>query len=180
MTERRELGTRAEELRQAFDQAFSEPVGRDSLEVGDFLLLRMGSESRAVPLSELSGLHVDRHVTELPDSTPGLLGISGFRGAILPVYDLQAVLGLGKATRPRWMITPAAALLAFAFDDMLGHRRIALRDIRLEAPDDASAGRNRRFIPADGRRGHHPVIDLQWAIEVVTRHVRAKTKGEGN
>jgi chemotaxis signal transduction protein len=180
MTERHELATRAEELRQAFDRTFSEPVARTSVEVGEFLLLQLGSMRRAVPLSEVSGLHVDRHVTPLPDSAPELLGISGFRGAILPVYDLQVVLGQGKAARPRWMITAAAASLAFAFDDMLGHRRISLRDIRLEAPNDQSDGRNRRFIPADDGRGHHLVIDLKGVIEIVMRRVSAKAKGEGN
>jgi chemotaxis signal transduction protein len=178
MTERQELATRAEELRQAFDRSFSEPVRRDSVEVGDFLLLQMGATRRAVQLTEVSGLHVNRHVTELPDGAPGLLGISGFRGAVLPVYDLQAILGQGKAVRPRWMITAAAASLAFAFDDMLGHRRIALRDIRLEAPNDESDGRSRRFIPADDGREHHLVIDLQSMIEIVVRRVRAKAKGE--
>lgn len=179
MTERHELATRAEDLRQAFDRAFSDPVARTSVEVGDFLLLQLGSMRRAVPLSEVSGLHVGRQVTALPGSAPDLIGISGFRGAILPVYDLQAALGQGKAAKPRWMITAAAASLAFAFDDMLGHRRIALGDIRHEAPNDQSDGRNRRFIPADDGHGHHPVIDLKRVIEVIVRRVGAKAK-EGN
>jgi chemotaxis signal transduction protein len=180
VTDRQELATRAQELRQAFDRAFSEPVRRDSVEVGDFLLLQIGATRRAVQLAEVSGLHVNRHITELPGSAPGLLGISGFRGAVLPVYDLQAVLGQGKAVRPRWIIKAAAAPLAFAFDDMIGHRRIALRDIRLEAPNDESDGRSRRFIPAEDGREHHLVVDLQAVIEIVVRHVRAKAKGGDN
>jgi len=35
-------------------------------------------------------------------SVPELLGIMGFRGAMVPVYDLRALCGYAAGAAPRW------------------------------------------------------------------------------
>ena len=60
----------------------------------------------------------------MPTPVTGLLGLAGLRGAMVPVYDLRALLGVNPVDEPRWMVTAAAATVAFAFDGFDGHLRL--------------------------------------------------------
>lgn len=169
MTDRVEFTTRAEHLRSTFDSSFTKPVELAVLETEDFLLLQLGSSNVAVRLSGISGLFVDRKVTKLPGSPPELMGISGFRGITLPVYDLQAIVGNGRASAPRWVMIVAAAPLALAFSHSLGHRRFTSRDIRRDEAASGASSREGEFVPADDGRGHHPVVDLRIVVDTIMR-----------
>ena len=52
-----------------------------------------GAQAYAIRLSEIAGLHADKKITRVPGSHAALRGIAGFRGAMLPVYDLHVLLG---------------------------------------------------------------------------------------
>jgi purine-binding chemotaxis protein CheW len=43
-------------------------------------------------------------------------GIAGFRGAVLPVYDLPCLLGVPAASDLRWLVIAKAAPIALAFE----------------------------------------------------------------
>jgi purine-binding chemotaxis protein CheW len=111
---------RAASLRAAFDRGFAEPAAVAGRAEG-FLAIRAGEHSRAVRLAEVAAIHADRRIVPLPSPSPSLLGLAGFRGAILPVYDLCALLGTSSPAPPRWLIVAAAAAVAFAFDAFDGH-----------------------------------------------------------
>jgi purine-binding chemotaxis protein CheW len=163
------LSGRAEELRSAFDRAFAVSAELVVVETLDFLLLRLGTVGHAVRLSEIAGLFVDRAITKLPGSPPELLGLSGFRGAVLPVYDVSAVLGHGPADKARWMVMLSGAPMALAFDDMLGHRRIAVSDIRRGTSAERSRADTREFVPADDGQGQYEIVGLQAVIARIIR-----------
>jgi purine-binding chemotaxis protein CheW len=124
------LSDRAEELRLAFDRSFAAPHRTEMVDDVELLAVRAGGTAYAIRLAAVSGLFADRTVTPLPGPVPELLGVAAFRGAVVAVYDLGALLGhtahqSGIATaQPRWLVldtgTPPVGL---AFDALDGHVR---------------------------------------------------------
>ena len=80
-------------LREEFDGSFGQPVRPPDAEHAELLTLRAGDRRYALRLTQTSGLHPDRPVTPLPGPLPALLGVAGFGGTIVPVFDLAALLG---------------------------------------------------------------------------------------
>lgn len=119
------LADRAEELRHAFDGSFAVPAQVDTGQTEDLLAIRTGSEASAIRLSEIAGLFADKKVTRVPGRVAALLGVAGFRGAIVPVYDLHVLLGHPTAKAARWLVTASGASVAFAFEAFDGHLRIS-------------------------------------------------------
>jgi chemotaxis signal transduction protein len=116
---------RAAELRLAFDGAFAEPLQIDTTARDDLLAIRAGAQACAVRLSEINGLFADRRITRVPGGVAALLGIAGFRGAIVPVYSLQSLLGLGHPSQtPRWLVMAKAEPVALAFEAFEAQLRV--------------------------------------------------------
>jgi chemotaxis signal transduction protein len=118
------VAQRAAELRSAFDRAFAAPLRADTKAKQDLLAVRIGPEPCAVRLREVASLLVDRRITRLPTSDAALIGVAGFRGAIVPVYSLLALFGHPSAPAPRWLVIAANAPVALAFDLFEGHLRV--------------------------------------------------------
>jgi chemotaxis signal transduction protein len=137
------LAERAAGLRSAFDRAFAAPVRADMTVKQDLLAIRVGVEPCAVRLSEVTGLFVDRRITRIPTNEAALLGIASFRGAIVPVYSLRALLGHAATQTPRWLVIAADAPVALAFDLFEGHLRVPVDAI---LPQQAKA-QMRGFAP---------------------------------
>jgi len=114
---------KAAELRQAFDLAFAEPARSGSAEMEDFLAIRVGEDAHMLRLAEVASLSPLRSVTRLPTPLPALLGLMGFRGAIVPLYDLRVLLGYAAAGVPRWTVIAAGTPLGLVFDAFDGHER---------------------------------------------------------
>ncbi len=160
------LGKRAAELRRTFDQAFAAPVRTDKPVMRDLLAVRIGSEPCAIRLSEVTGLFVDRRITRIPAGHPALLGIASFRGAIVPVYGLLALLGHSGTQPPRWLIVAASAAIAFAFDQFDGHLRVPAAAILPQQSHGAMRGHAPDFI----RNGDVilPILQLASIIAAVS------------
>jgi purine-binding chemotaxis protein CheW len=153
-------------LRDDFDRSFAEPARRHDVEHAELLAVRAGGRAYALHLSQASGVHSDRPVTPLPGPHAALLGVAGFSGAIVPVYDLAALLGHPVPERPRWLVLAAGSPpLALAFHHLDGHVRVAAATIVAEA--DGHAGRDvlRGMVPLPG--GTRPIVDLPSARAVV-------------
>jgi chemotaxis signal transduction protein len=125
------LATAAErvaEMRLSFDRSFVEAVHFDTTATEHLLAIRVGAQSCAIRLSEITGLFADKKITSVPGGGAALLGIAGFRGAMLPVYSLQALIGQpGDSTgsrTPRWLVIAAAAPVALAFEAFEGQLRV--------------------------------------------------------
>jgi chemotaxis signal transduction protein len=119
---------RAAEMRLAFDRAFADPVRFDTTAAENLLAIRAGAQACAIRLSEVTGLFADKKITRVPGSVAALLGIAGFRGAIVPVYSLQVLLGQSGdsagARTPRWLVIAASAPVALAFEAFEGQLRV--------------------------------------------------------
>ncbi len=163
---------RARELRDQFDRSFAEPARSHHVEHVELLAVRAGGCPYALRLSQTSGLHPDRPVTPLPGPLGALLGVAGFSGTIVPVYDLAALLGHPVPARPRWLVLAAGASpLALAFHELDGHVRVPQTAIIAEAGGAAAHGCMRGMVPlADGTR---PIVDLiaaRAAVHALTGH----------
>jgi chemotaxis signal transduction protein len=120
------------ELRRAFDDGFAAPAADLSREVEPFVLLKVLDHPYGMRVREIRGFAAARKVIALPSPIPGLLGLAGFRGSLVPVYDLASLLGYGALDQPpRWFILcgdPDPLALAFAeFDGYAEHSWADLR-----------------------------------------------------
>ena len=114
------MNARVDALRAAFDQGFA--AAPLDVTVGESLLaIHAGSRPLVVRLTEVSELFVDWKVTSVPSTVPELIGITGFRGTLLPVYDLGLLLGYAKSEAPRWLLVTAVTPVGLAFDGFEGH-----------------------------------------------------------
>ncbi len=119
---------RAIAMRRDFDRGFAVPVHFDMTATENLLAIKVGTQCCALRLSEISGLVAAKKITRIPGATAALLGIAGFRGTIVPVYSVRALLGTAgdsAASRtPRWLVTAAAEPVAFAFEGFEGQLRV--------------------------------------------------------
>ncbi|WP_067501058.1 chemotaxis protein CheW [Actinoplanes sp. TFC3] len=157
---------RLQGLRADFDRSFAEPARRHDAEYAELLAVHAGGRPYALRLSQASGVHSDRPVTPLPGPQQALLGVAGFSGAIVPVYDLAALLGHPIPERPRWLVlTAGSPPLALAFHELDGHVRVDEAVIVGEADGHDSRDVLRGMVPLPG--GTRPIIDLPAARAVV-------------
>jgi chemotaxis signal transduction protein len=119
------LAERAAELRRAFDRSFSDQARRDTTPTEDLLAIRIGPEPYAIRASEIAGLFADKSITPIPSRAPALLGVGGFRGTIVPVYSLPALLGHPMGAAPRWIVIASGLPVALAFEALDGHLRVS-------------------------------------------------------
>jgi len=168
------LAGRADQLRSDFDHSFAVARRPDGTARHDLIAIRVGVEPFAVRLAEVSGLFADRKITCVPGSHSALLGIAGFRGAVVPIYSLNVLLNKSGTQAPRWLVIAAAASVALAFDAFEGHLRAAA-DAILKQQDSQSSSYAPEFI----RTGDlvRPVLNLRSVIEALgNAHISRLTK----
>jgi purine-binding chemotaxis protein CheW len=123
-------GDRVTRLRAAFDRAFAEAPAVEIDAREDILAFRVGGDAHAVRLKDTAGIFYDHPVTPLPSPLPELLGLSGFRGQMVPVYDLASLLGYPRPATARWIMLSAGVtpvgLACEAFETLLRVSRSAL------------------------------------------------------
>lgn len=128
---------RAAELRHEFDRSFAEPPRSVQAASLDLLAIRLGGEPYALHLTTVSGLFAGKKFTRLPQDAPEFLGIAGFRGSVLPVYDLRVLLGCTADAAPRWLVVTASVAVGLAFDGFDGHLRLPQEGIAQQDRSDS-------------------------------------------
>jgi chemotaxis signal transduction protein len=160
-------GGRAVELRRAFDASFAAAPSADDAPTEELLAIRIGDGRYAIRLGEIGGLFADRKITPIAGAAPAFLGIAGFRGAILPAYDLRLLLGHAAAAAARWLAVARQAPVAFAFDGFDGRLRLARDTIAPRQPGAGSSQFIRDTAPApDGAR---PILHFPALLETIGR-----------
>jgi chemotaxis signal transduction protein len=159
------LSYRAVELRQQFDRTFSQPRHIDTAVTEDFLAIRVESEPYAIRLSEIAGLFADKKITRVPGPIATLLGIGSFRGVIVPVYDLRALLGYPVTEAPRWLVMASAKPVALMFDAFEGHFRISPDEIVPQNAGERSRSHVRGFVHGHDRI--RPIVHLATMLDAI-------------
>jgi chemotaxis signal transduction protein len=131
-----DLGDRVMDLRRAFDQTFGLPAGDTAPESDDLLAIRVAGDAYGLRIRDLSTLAPIGRVVPFPSRRPALLGLTGIRGNLTPVYSLASLLGydLGCSS-PRWLaVASVPDAMALAFDDLEGFLRLSRSEIYASAP----------------------------------------------
>jgi chemotaxis signal transduction protein len=138
--------TRAEELRLAFDRSFVEAPRALADEDEEFLTIEVSGDTYAVRLKQLAGLFADRRIVALPTAVPAFLGVVGFRGQVVPVYGLRALLGYPSGEGlPRWFVLAGERpWVGLAFDRPAGQVRVRREELVPPSPGAAAFGAIRR------------------------------------
>jgi chemotaxis signal transduction protein len=156
---------RAEELRVAFDRAFAAPQRVETKIREELLAIRLGPQPCALRLSEIAGLFADKKITPIPGGHAALLGIAGFRGAILPVYDLQILLRYPSDGRSRWLVIAAAAPVALAFDAFERQLRVPRNAIMPQPARPDTRTHAREFVRT--RKFTGPILHLPSVLDAI-------------
>jgi purine-binding chemotaxis protein CheW len=161
-----DVATRMKWLREDFDHSFAEPVRRHDEQHVELLAIQAGGRPYALRLAQTQGLHPDRPVTPLPGPLPALLGLAGFAGTVVPIYDIAALLGHPVADRPRWLVLPLGAPpLGLAFHELDGHVRVVAEAIVAETAAEGRRGCLRGMVELDGVA--RPLLDVPATRAVV-------------
>lgn len=148
------------ELRRSFDEGFARaPEARDR-DDEELLGIAVGDAAYAVRIAELAGVVADRSIVPLPSPIAPLLGLVGYRGTLLPVYDLGQYLGHAPAESPRWIaLVRGEPAIGFAFGRLDGNFRCRREELRTanEGPNAQQAvvlgcGRMRAVVGVEALR----------------------------
>jgi chemotaxis signal transduction protein len=170
------ISEQAAGLRRAFDRSFVELQHFEPVATEDFLSIHVGGAPYLLRLTEIAGLFVDKKIAWLPTRVAELKGVAGFRGRMVPVYDLAALLRYPPSGATRWMVMAAAAPVALAFDAFDGHFRFA-RDAVASRPESESLEHVRQIVRANG--GIRSIIHLPSVVAAIRSYVpEAATKKE--
>ncbi len=168
-----QYSSKASELRHAFDRTFAEAQRFGTVAWEDLLAVRLGPDAYALRLSEIAGLFSDKKITRLPGRVPALIGIAGFRGAILPVYDLALLIGYPSTAAPQWLVMAASDPVAFAFDGFDGHLRLS-RDA-ISAHKDVSPPSQshvRELVRTPGQA--LPIVHIPSVVDAIKQQLSSR------
>jgi chemotaxis signal transduction protein len=102
-------------------------------ELLDLVTFHLGREAYALPADEVRGVVARQEIVPIPSTPAHLLGITNFRGEILPVFDLKVLLGLAaQPDEPQYLLIarPGADAAALGCDDCPDILRVAADDIQ--------------------------------------------------
>ena len=101
---------------------------------------------------------------------PGLLGVAGIRGGVVPVYGLYALLGYATpATPPRWFVL-AGERVGLGFGELDGYLRISKSDIA-QVPSESEE----RHVRETVRIGAIPraILSIPSVVETIKKRLAA-------
>lgn len=161
MIETSRFAERGAALRRDFDRSFAAPVHVKAADREELLAIRLGTQRYAIRLAEITGLHAVKKITHVPGGAAALLGVAGFRGALLPVYDLAVLLGHPGAEAPRWLVVAVAVPIALAFAAFEGQLRVLREEIMAGRAD----GHTREIVRTKDFTG--PIMHLPSVLDAI-------------
>lgn len=177
MIETEGLERRAIELRTAFDRSFALPPHQETLEVDDLLAVRVSGDLYAIRLRDISGVVARRTIVAVPAAAPGLLGVAGIRGDIVPVFSLSSFLGYGDDHEaPTWTVLCGGEHpIALGFAELEGYLRLPRSAVHA---DEASQGK-RNYVKdvVATETAARPVIAVPNIITDIRNHRGPQRQG---
>jgi chemotaxis signal transduction protein len=168
----------AARLAEAFDREFATVPALDEARRETFLAIRLGDAPYAVRTAEIAGLVTDRRVVPLPSSEPSLLGVASFRGRVVPVYDLAALLGHAARGAGRWLLLVDGGEAALSITMFEAQLSLAAGERMVAAQALASRPHLSGAVEAGGIV--RPVADLPSVMNEIRKRAQAarSTKGD--
>jgi chemotaxis signal transduction protein len=152
------------DLRRAFDQAFSAAPAAADAELEDLITVQIAGKPHALRAREISGLFLHRSVLKVPTRRSELLGIAGIRSALVPIYDLAALLELGQSTSASPWIAVCDSLepLGLSFQSLEGLLRVAKNCVS-EATLDTASGLPRSVLRVNDQT--YPIVEVGLLVK---------------
>lgn len=165
----RESGTTPADLRREFDRVFAQPLSGTPETMVDLLILRINGDRYALRLAEIDGLHADRAITAIPSPVVGLLGVTGIRGRLVPVYSLPALLGHDAAgATNRWLVLCRSPHpVALAFDHAERYVRLPALHVHDADPSNVQVEHVRAVAHADVVT--YPIVAIPSVLARITK-----------
>lgn len=168
----------AQALRDEFNRGFAQAPAQAPAGLERLLAIQAGAHC-LLRLSAISAIHTDRVLLPLPSRLPELLGVTGIRGQLVPVFDLAALLGHAPARAPRWLVLSGSggAMLGLAFAAFDAHVLAAPEQFLPAAAMPAAPGGMARHVEqaVQVEGGLRPLIGLAGLADELTR--RATRQG---
>jgi purine-binding chemotaxis protein CheW len=159
------------EMRRAFDGAFALPRAARATDVEQAVIVQAGAQLLACRIHEVTRFESDRKVIPLA-GLPGLVGVAGIRGKLVPVYDLATVIGAPAAGATRWLaLCGEGETIGLAFSRIDRFVRVPREDVY--AIDEAAATSHVRQLLRAGTTAYH-VLDVGSVLSAI----RARSAGE--
>jgi len=175
MSEREvDLAERARAYRDELDQTFARPRTIVRPAVVSLLAIRVGDAPYALPVAEIGAVLADRPMTRMPSPLRELLGLCAVRGAIIPIYDLAPLLGVGPARdkAPRWLaLAKRRELVAIAFDALEAQVQLPASEIA------GSSGGGTEAVSIHGEL--RPLIRIASVLDAIEQRVTNVTGALG-
>jgi purine-binding chemotaxis protein CheW len=153
-------------LRRSFDASFAAPPPGEGPDEVALLAIRIGSDPAAVRVHDTLALLKAGPIVPVPSRRPELLGVTGVRGAVVPVYSLSRLTGRGEGVAPRWIVLAGGAdRVGLAFAGFDAHVRV-----RRDAIHAPAAHRNFEAISGVVEIGDEPrpIIDVPAIVQRIT------------
>lgn len=168
-------GASAAALRAAFDAAFARPAGAPERDRVALLALRVGGAGVAVRVLETAGLMAARPIVPVPSRRPELLGVSGVRGAVVPIYSLARLLGRADDGAPRWIVLASAGTerVGLAVTTFERHLLVPKAELRPAAQAGTAAAHAVEALYDAGEV--RPVVSIPSLVRAITQ---ARSEGE--
>lgn len=155
-------------MRRLFDESFASPEQLGSKPIEHMLAIKLGLDSFAVCISDISGLTVAKGmILSVPSIVPELIGITGIRGVLVPVFSLAALLGIGPGTLPcRWLLLcgERQTMIALAVDLVESYLKVPVDRIHAQGMGSSTRHIKETIEYGDIPRG---VIDLAQLVEQI-------------
>lgn len=135
-------------------------VAAQGIRVWSGLAVRIGEHRIVVPRDEVAEVIPRPALSRIPHAARWVHGIANHRGALLPVFDLAGVLGMGDVGARAWVLALNAAdtPAGFAVDEVFGHREFSVDDQRPALIDSIETS------VRDGLLGVFVRDGEQWAV----------------
>lgn len=162
-TEPAPAASRALELRQTFDASFAAPRALGRAELEKLIVLQVGALQLACRVQQITRIEANRKVVPLSDGAPGLVGIAGIRGKLVPVYSLATVLGIGGGKATPWLaICGDEEPIAFSFDRLERYVHAPAGDLCAVSEGAELAGHMRELLRTSAAT--YQVLDLDSVL----------------
>lgn len=168
---------RLADMQRSFDQSFAGVVVGEAESLERMIMIRVAGALFLMPADHITGLAKAKRIVLLPSRIPELLGLAGVRGALVPVFDLTAVLELQRhGSAAAWLaLAGRDSPIAFAFDELSG--QVELARASLYADEGGIARRHVRLLARIGS-SVHPVIDIPSILETIRKHTGLSGPGK--
>jgi chemotaxis signal transduction protein len=169
------------EIREAFDASFAVAPARARADEVPLLTIRVANDVVALRVHETLGLLKAGKIVPVPSRRPELLGVTGVRGAVIPVYSVARLTGRGEGETPRWIVLCTAleradrptgaeqsaggVRIGLAFAEFQGHVRVPP-----EAIHAATSARDRASVSGvvELAGQMRPILDVVALVRAAT------------